>query len=101
MVYYLPLLPVPALRSEVDPTGSLWYKNPVKRGAEATVLKLTLPGHYGIRSCFPFLDILSSEVDPTGSLWYTRSPRLPPPHLVLKLTLPGHYGIKRTQYASR
>ena len=37
-------------RSEVDPTGSLWYKVFKNTSLGELVLKLTLPGHYGI-SC--------------------------------------------------
>ena len=35
-------------RSEVDPTGSLWYSGRRQLHALFAVLKLTLPGHYGI-----------------------------------------------------
>ena len=34
--------------SEVDPTGSLWYKHVNELCGDHGVLKLTLPGHYGI-----------------------------------------------------
>ena len=35
-------------RSEVDPTGSLWYRSGCYAEWLLGVLKLTLPGHYGI-----------------------------------------------------
>ena len=35
--------------SEVDPTGSLWYTELSAFFAAFDVLKLTLPGHYGIK----------------------------------------------------
>ena len=57
------------------------------------VLKLTLPGHYGILSFADLRNADRSEVDPTGSLWYKKE-RLRGKHRpVLKPTLPGHYGI--------
>ena len=80
--------------SEVDPTGSLWYILLHGRRLNTTVLKLTLPGHYGIMPLSTARETKGSEVDPTGSLWYNRL-RFEYDNLnVLKLTLPGHYGIK-------
>ena len=61
--------------------------------AEAEVLKLTLPGHYGISFRHQHATQARSEVDPTGSLWYTGTPGTRIRRHVLKLTLPGHYGI--------
>ena len=86
------ILPV-LLGSEVDPTGSLWYTDLVTHAALEAVLKLTLPGHYGIGNGICYGGIGGSEVDPTGSLWYTISLYNTFPNQVLKLTLPGHYGI--------
>ena len=48
MVYILALGMEPKTRSEVDPTGSLWYSVDAYNAAAELVLKLTLPGHYGI-----------------------------------------------------
>ena len=48
MVYHQKENPCPVQRSEVDPTGSLWYTPRRVSHARAAVLKLTLPGHYGI-----------------------------------------------------
>ena len=59
----------------------------------STVLKLTLPGHYGIKSWNVVRACDSSEVDPTGSLWYKFDEDSEDVVYVLKLTLPGHYGI--------
>ena len=36
--------------SEVDPTGSLWYSAWLGHQVSTAVLKLTLPGHYGIEN---------------------------------------------------
>ena len=58
------------------------------------VLKLTLPGHYGIKFAFSLHYVTCSEVDPTGSLWYIFSVLYRAGKFVLKLTLPGHYGIE-------
>ena len=56
--------------SEVDPTGSLWYISVYISKINEQVLKLTLPGHYGILSYHAKKSEARSEVDPTGSLWY-------------------------------
>ena len=82
-------------RSEVDPTGSLWYTDEIS-GVHATgVLKLTLPGHYGIDVLEVCEAIWCSEVGPTGPLWYTLLQLDAVFINVLKLTLPGHYGIDK------
>ena len=105
-----------SIRSEVDPTGSLWYTQRCSSSHFQSVLKLTLPGHYGIlrgHFCAPSTRFWSwpyrvimvyfsskttprcscSEVDPTGSLWYNKFLLFLSAPFVLKLTLPGHYGI--------
>ena len=80
-------------RSEVDPTGSLWYMYFIYNHSAEPVLKLTLPGRYGIESEPRRLVGTGSEVDPTGSLWYKSQTLSCVENFVLKLTLPGHYGI--------
>ena len=82
--------------SEVDPTGSLWYTHRIKKTRCTCVLKLTLPGHYGIKNWDSIVAWFSSEVDPTGSLWYIQRAFSLANDKVLKLTLPGHYGIRLT-----
>ena len=73
MVYFTAELLHVGFRSEVDPTGSLWYITALGIYAFAAVLKLTLPGHYGISRIVHISAAACSEVDPTGSLWYTRA----------------------------
>ena len=50
----------PYFCSEVDPTGSLWYMHVVTGTDGVCVLKLTLPGHYGIMNsgCPPASTVL-------------------------------------------
>ena len=71
MVYIHRARPRGQLSSEVDPTGSLWYSGAAAPRRTCRVLKLTLPGHYGI------------IIRPDGADL----------DQVLKLILPGHYGI--------
>ena len=94
MVYSTGAVCVPAPRSEVDSTESLWYMTRRPNRSEWTVLKLTPPSHYGIPFCkglncaTPFWSWLHRVIMVYG---YYHSAK---PAWVLKLTPPSHYGIK-------